>query len=243
MSKTADFVNSFLKFVIGRFTRVDEKALAEVPWKGPLIIVANHINFLEVPLMYSYLYPRPITGWVKHENWKNPFLAFLFNLFNGIPIRRGERDLNAMTQAIEALKNGMILAISPEGTRSSVGKLARGKPGVVLLAQRSGAPILPVAYYGGELVWRKLIRLRWTHFYVRVGRPFRVVADSKLSSRDVRQEITDEIMYQIAALLPPYYRGYYCDMGQARETYLQFDDGVASNLLFTAETDCLDQAR
>ncbi len=243
MSKTADVVNSLMKFLIGLAVKVDEPALEQVPWKGPLILVANHINFLEVPLMYSYLYPRPITGWAKHENWKNPFLAFLFNLFNAIPIRRGERDLNAITRAVEALKNGMILAISPEGTRSSVGKLARGKPGVVLLAQRSAAPILPVAYYGGELVWRKLIRLRWTHFHIRVGHPFRVVTGGDVLSRDVRQEITDEIMYQVAALLPPYYRGYYCDMSQAKETYLCFDEGVASNLLRTAETDGLDMAR
>jgi 1-acyl-sn-glycerol-3-phosphate acyltransferase len=243
MSKTADVVNSFLKLLIGLAVKVDEQILEQVPWKGPLILVANHINFLEVPLMYSYLYPRPITGWAKYENWKNPFLALLFNLFNAIPIRRGERDLNAMTRAVAALKSGMILAISPEGTRSSVGKLAQGKPGVVLLAQRSSAPILPIAYYGGELVWRKLARLRWTHFHIRVGRPFRVAADSDMLSRDIRQEITDEIMYQLAALLPQYYRGYYCDMTRAKETYLLFDEGVASNLLFTAETDRLDQAR
>ncbi len=242
MSKMADVVNSILKFLIGNFVKVDEKELGQVPWKGPLILVANHINFLEVPLLYSYLYPRPITGWVKHENWKNPFLAFLFNLFNGSPIRRGERDLNAVNAAVKALKEGKILAISPEGTRSSVGKLARGKPGVVLLAQRSGAPILPVAYYGGELVWRKLVRLRWTHFYIRVGNPFRVAANGSLRDRDVRQEITDEIMYQIAALLPPYYRGYYCEMGQARVTYLRFEEGVTSNLLRTQETDQLNQA-
>ncbi len=242
MSKTAGFVNAFLKWVIRKMVQVDEAELVQVPWKGPLILVANHINFLEVPLLYSHLYPRPITGWAKHENWKNPFLAFLFNLFNAIPIRRGERDLNAMNRALEAVKKGMILAISPEGTRSNVGKLARGKPGVVLLAQRSGAPILPVAYYGGELFWRKLFRLRWSHFYIRVGHPFTVLAGSEVPSRDVRQEITDEIMYQVAALLPPYYRGYYEDISKAKETYLHFEEGISSNLLRTAETDCLQKA-
>ncbi len=243
MRKTAGVVTSSIKFIIRQAVQVDERELGLVPWQGPLILVANHINFLEVPLMYSYLSPRPITAWAKHENWQNPFLAVLFNLFNAIPIRRGERDLNAINRAVAALKNGMILAISPEGTRSNVGKLARGKPGVVLLAQRSGAPILPVAYYGGELIWRKLARLRWTHFNIHVGHPFQVVANNGVLDRDVRQEITDEIMYQLAALLPPYYRGYYCAMDQARETYLRFEEGVTSNLLRTAETDLLDQAR
>ncbi len=242
MGRTAQYVNAFLRAVFSLVVRVDEQELSNVPHEGPLILVANHVNFLEVPLMYSHLYPRPITGWAKSENWKNPFLAFLFNLFNAIPIRRGERDQSAVNRAVEALKNRMILAISPEGTRSRVGQLAKGKPGVVLLAQRSGAPILPMAYYGGELLWRKMFRLRWTHFYVRVGHPFKVATNGGPLSRDIRQEITDEIMFQIAALLPPYYRGYYSDLSHARETYLQFEPGIASNLLRTAETDRLAQA-
>ena len=242
MNRTALVVNSGLKILTRMFVRVDEQELVQVPQEGPLILVANHINFLEVPLMYSHLYPRPLTGWAKRETWKNPLFAVLFNMYNAIPIRRGENDLSALNGAMDALKNRMILAISPEGTRSNIGQLAQGKPGVVLLAQRSGAPILPIAYYGGELFWKKLFHLRWTHFHIRVGHPFKIETNGQSLSRDIRQEITDEIMYQVAALLPPDYRGFYSNIGKAQETYLCFEAGVSSNLLRAVETDRLPRA-
>ena len=239
MSKTASAVNFILKGLIRMAVKVDDQELAAIPWQGPLIIVANHINSLEVPLLYSHLYPRPLTGWAKIETWKNPLFAWLFNLYKAIPIRRGESDLSAFSAALDALKNGMLFAISPEGTRSYIGQLSRGKPGVVLLAHRIGAPILPMAYYGGELFWKKLVHLRRTPFHILVGHPFIIDSHGQSLSRDVRQEITDQIMYQIAALLPPAYRGVYSDLNQARETYLCFEPGISSNLLRARETDLL----
>jgi 1-acyl-sn-glycerol-3-phosphate acyltransferase len=189
--------------------------------------------------MYSHIYPRPLTGWAKVESWKNPLFAWLFGVYKAIPIRRGEVDLNATNLAVEALKNEMILAVSPEGTRSYTGHLLPGKPGVLLLVAKSKAPVMPMAYYGGELFWKKITRLRRTPFNIRVGNPFTIDTGGEALSRDVRQEITDEIMYQIASLLPPDYRGVYSDMSQARETYLRFAPGLESNLLRTAETDLL----
>jgi len=236
MSRTATVVNYFLKCLIRMAVQVEDKELANIPSRGPLIVIANHINFIEVPLMYSHLYPRPLTGWAKVETWKNPFFAWLFNIYKAIPIRRGESDLRALNAALDAIKEGMIIAISPEGTRSYVGQLQQGKPGVVLLALRSKAPIQPAAYYGGELLWKKILRLRRLHFFINVGHPFTIDTHGEALSRNVRQEITDEIMFQLAALLPPDYRGYYCDLSQARETYLCFEPGVASNLLRASET-------
>jgi 1-acyl-sn-glycerol-3-phosphate acyltransferase len=239
MSRTATVVNFIIKWMCRAGVRIDDRELAAVPQQGPLILVANHINFLEVPLMYSHLYPRPLTGWAKVETWKNPFFAWLFNLYNAIPIRRGESDLSALNKAVEAMKNKMIIAVSPEGTRSAVGQLAQGKPGVVLLALKSGAPIQPAAYYGGELFWGKIVRIQRAPFIIKVGHPFHIDTHGETLSRDVRQEITDEIMYQMAALLPPDYRGYYCDLTQARETYLSFAPGMESNLRRAAETNLL----
>jgi 1-acyl-sn-glycerol-3-phosphate acyltransferase len=242
-TRTATIVNFILKWIIRFFVKVEDGQLGSIPPEGPLIVVANHINFLEVPLMISHLFPRQVTGWAKAETWKNPFFAWLFNIYQAIPIRRGESDMAALSKAVEALKNRMILAVSPEGTRSYIGELQQGKPGVVLLSMRSGSPIQPVAYYGSELVWKKLLRFQRSHFYINVGHPFLIDTHGEALSRDVRQEITDEIMYQIAALLPPDYRGVYRDMSQARETYLCFEPGVESNLLRTAETDLLKRVK
>lgn len=218
-------VNGALRGLTGLFCRVDGASLARIPRRGPLILVTNHVNFLDVPLLYTRLLPRPVTGWAKAETWDRPAMAFLFNLWGGIPIRRGEVDLTALRRALQALAQGKILAVAPEGTRSGTGVLRRGHSGVVLLALRSGAPLLPMVYYGGEKFHQNLRRLRRTEFHIVVGRPFYMKAPANgLPSRSERQAMTDEIMYQLAAMLPPPYRGFYADLSRATQNYLRFTD-------------------
>ena len=148
-------------------------------------------------------------GVSKRESWKNPLFNFLFNQWNIIPIDRGLVDREAFRLMEEALKQNRVSAISPEGTRSKTGKLLQGKPGVVAIAVRSDAPLLPVAFYGYENFWQNLKRFRKTDFRVVVGKPFKLNMQGQALSRDVRQEVTDEIMYKIAEILPEFYRGYY----------------------------------
>jgi 1-acyl-sn-glycerol-3-phosphate acyltransferase len=223
-------VFSMIKGLIRFLCRVDDAQLARVPDRGPLIMVANHVNFLEVPLIYTHLRPRPLTGFAKVEAWKNPLIGALFDMGGAIPLYRGQADMSAFRQALRALKAGRILALAPEGTRSGHGRLQRGRAGVVLLALRSGAPLLPLVYYGGELFWRNLARLRRTDFHIVVGQPFYLDAGGVKVTRQVRQQMIDEVMYQMAALLPPAYRGVYSDLAAATEIYLRFPPGAESNL-------------
>lgn len=223
-------VNSTIKTITRTICRVDDSQLERVPRAGPLILVANHINFLEIPLIFTHLQPRPVTGFVKAETWDNPFFNVLFNIWGGIPIRRGEADLSAFRKAHEALTQGQILAIAPEGTRSRSGKLQKGHPGVVLLALRSHAPLLPVGYFGGEMFWENIHALKRTDFKIAVGNPFTIREPGEQLSRLLRRQITDEVMYQLAAILPSRYRGHYADLSQATEHYLEFPEGSGSNL-------------
>jgi 1-acyl-sn-glycerol-3-phosphate acyltransferase len=230
MTLTYRVVFSAIKGLLRLLCRVDDAQLAQVPDQGPLIIVANHVNFLEVPLIYTHLQPRPLTGFAKVEAWDNPVIGALFSMGRAIPLYRGEADVSAFRHALKALEAGRILALAPEGTRSGHGRLQRGHPGVVVLALRSGAPLLSLVYYGGELFWRNLIRLRRTDFHIVVGQPFYLDAGGVKVTRQVRQQMTDEIMYQMAALLPSAYRGVYSDLAAATETYLRFPLGAESNL-------------
>lgn len=233
MTLTYRVATSTIKVLIRLLCRVDDAQLARVPDQGPLIIVANHVNFLEVPLLYTHLQPRPVTGFAKAETWDNATLGALFDLGGAIPLRRGEADIAALRQALKALEASQILAVAPEGTRSGHGRLQPGHPGVVFLALRSGAPLLPVVYYGGELFWRNLPRLRRTDFHIVVGQPFYLDTDGVKVTRQVRQQMVDEIMYQVAALLPLAYRGVYSDLAAATEAYLRFPPGAESNLRHT----------
>lgn len=211
-----------LRVFTGMLCKVDATELQRLPESGPLIVIANHVNFLEIPILFSRLFPRPVAGFAKAETWENPLLGFLFDTFGAIPLRRGELDLAAFRQAMAALEQGKILAVAPEGTRSGNGQLGQGRAGAVMLALRSGTPILPLVYYGAEDYRRDWLRLRRPEFHVVVGQPFRLRHKGKLTPAD-RHSMGREIMYQLAALLPERYRGAYADLDSATDDWLELD--------------------
>ncbi len=223
-------MDSVVHGLTGLLCRLDIAQLEKVPARGPLILVANHVNFLEIPVLYTRFGARPVVVFTKAETLASPMMRGLFDLSKAIPVKRGEVDTTALRRAAEVLETGHILAVAPEGTRSGDGILQRGHPGVVMLAQRAGTPLLPLAYHGGEMFWRNFPRLRQTDFHVAVGNPFYLDDHGARVTREIRQQMTDEIMWQIAALLPPQYRGYYANLDAATEAYLRFPESSTSNL-------------
>jgi 1-acyl-sn-glycerol-3-phosphate acyltransferase len=159
---------------------------------------------------------------VLADRWKNPFLRWVLNSTGTIPLHRGQPNPDAMRKVIELLKTGCFLIIMPEGTRSGDGILQPAFPGIVLLALRSGAPLLPIGFYGAEHYKQNLSRLKRTDFHFVVGKPFSLNARGEALSAPVRQQMTSEIMYRLAAILPPAYRGVYADLTQATQDYLVF---------------------
>lgn len=208
-----------VKFGTGLLCRIDAPDIDRVPQKGPLIVVSNHTGQLEVAVFFGQLATRPITGWAKMESWDNAFLGWLFNLWGLIPVRRGEGDTSALRKAIQALEDGYIFGIAPEGTRNKTGRLKRAHPGAVMLAVHSGAPILPLVHWGGEGFLRNLPRFKRTDFHIRVGGAFKLNLYGVKMNREIRQRIADEMMIRIARLMPAEYRGEYADRVSDELTY------------------------
>ncbi|MDR1785174.1 MAG: 1-acyl-sn-glycerol-3-phosphate acyltransferase [Spirochaetaceae bacterium] len=175
----------------------------------PMIIAVNHINFLEVPVLVCCAYPTPLVGIIKDTTWNNPLMAFLLDTFNAIPITRGGAYVETFRRVQEMMRQGAFIGIAPEGTRSGDGILRKGRAGIVQLAMLTGAPVLPVAHYGGQNFWRNLRRFRRTPIRFRVGRPFYFKRSGETTTRAERAELADELMGQIAALLPEELRGEY----------------------------------
>lgn len=219
------FVNTMVKLSTGIMCRIDAPDLDKVPKHGPLIVYSNHTGQIEVPLMYSHLQPRPLTGIAKVETWDGWFLRWVFDLWEAIPIRRGEADLEAMRKSLKVLEKGHILAIAPEGTRNKTGVLIKAQPGTVTLALRSGAPLLPIVHWGGENFSKNINRLKRTDFHIRVGTPFKLNVGRERVTREMRQQMVDEMMYRLAILLPESYRGAYADLDNATDIYLSTLDG------------------
>jgi 1-acyl-sn-glycerol-3-phosphate acyltransferase len=209
--------------------RIDAAEMAKIRADGPLIVYSNHRSLVEAPLIYSFLRPREkVTGLSKIENWDNPFLGFVFTLLGIIPLRRGETDMAAMRSSLAALKEGFILCLAPEGTRSKTGRMQKAQEGGAFLALRSGSPLQPLAHWvdppatGGAA--RRRAPFRRPAFEIRVGRAFRLDAKGRRITREIREEMTAEIMYQLARLLPAELRGEYADLGRATEKWLAFED-------------------
>jgi 1-acyl-sn-glycerol-3-phosphate acyltransferase len=211
-----------LKGITSLICRIDDVELERIPKQGPLIIYTNHVNILEIPIIYTHLQPRRVHGILLAERWENPLLQWMLDATETIPIHRGEADIIAIRQGLDALKKGEIIVIAPEGTRSHDGKLQLGHPGVVLLALHSHAPLIPVAYYGAEGYKENLRKLKRTDFHLRVGKPFRLEPHGETVTRPVRQEMMEEMMYQLAVVLPPDYRGHHTDRSAASTRYITF---------------------
>ena len=128
--------------------------------------------------------------------------------------------MNALKLALKALEEGKIFGLAPEGTRNKTGKLIRAMPGTVIIALHSGAPIVPIAHWGGEVYLKNLKRLKRTDFHIRIGEPFRINVDGLKVTGEIRQEIVDDMMYELAKLLPEEYRGVYSDLSKATGKYL-----------------------
>ena len=195
------------------------KYLDEHP--GPYILAINHINFLEVPIFAAFPWPHRLTGLVNADAWGNKFMAFLFDTYAAVPINRNGSYFSSFRQVHRAMKAGYSMLVSPEGTRSKTGILAKGKAGIVQLALVTGMPVLPLVHFGGENFWANLKRFRRTPFQSKVGRPFRFKTDGR-PSKEEQEGMLGDLMGQIASLLPEHMRGEYAGQANVPPTYLEW---------------------
>jgi 1-acyl-sn-glycerol-3-phosphate acyltransferase len=180
-----------------------------VPRKGPLIVIANHLNLADPPLLSASI-PRRIVFMVKPELYYSPRGGRFVRAFGAFPVQRGRVDREALRQAERVLEQGLALGMFPEGTRSPDHQMQPAHLGTAYIAFRSGAPILPVGIAGTEKITGvKEVVFGHPHITVTIGEPFCVPAnDGRVSSAQLR-ELTDSLIRHIAELLPENYRGIY----------------------------------
>ena len=199
------FLTRVLLFLL---TRWQVKGKENIPDQGPLLIVANHLNLADPPIL-GVAIGRKATFMAKEELFHAKLPGYFVRNFGAFPVRRGGLDRKALKQAEQYLAQGLALIMFPEGKRSKDARLQPAFPGSALIASRIGAPILPVGIIGAEnikgLTW-------WLHrpkITVNIGHTFQSPpASSKLTKTELAG-ITNSIMEHIAELLPPEYRGDY----------------------------------
>lgn len=197
-------------WVLGRWKAPGRE---NVPLKGPLIVVSNHLNNADPPILASGIARRQVRFMAKSELFRGP-MGWIPKLYGAFAVRRFDADLAAMLAAERLLKRGGVLGMFPEGTRSRTGIMGRPHPGTALIALRSGAPVLPCAIIGTEQLRNPLNVLRKPRIEVRIGEPIEVEARRRPTEQEV-SDLTERIYAAIQELLPPRYRPAYTESNGA----------------------------
>lgn len=180
--------------VVFRFRAV---GLENVPAEGPVLLAANHLSFLDPPVVGAAV-GRPLHFMAKAELFHIPLVGTLIRKLNAHPVDRSGSDAAALRMALGLLRDRHALLVFPEGTRSTEQGLGPGKAGVGMLAAVAEAPVVPVYIEGtGRALPRGAAFPRPTRITVAYGSPLRF---EKGRGKARYQAISDEIMAAISRL-------------------------------------------
>jgi len=182
-----------------------------LPREGGVIVATNHVSRLDIPVLFVNPVRPDITALIANKYLDYPVFRWFAESAGGIWLDRSKADFAAFSQSMEVLRSGKALGIAPEGTRSTTHGLIEGKPGTVLLAQRSGLPVVPVGIAGSDTATGKMLSFRKPTITVVFGKPVILPPVPRENRAEGMQQQTDEIMCRIAALLPESYRGIYAN--------------------------------
>jgi 1-acyl-sn-glycerol-3-phosphate acyltransferase len=173
-----------------------------VPKQGAALIAPNHLSALD-PCLIGCALKRP--GWfmAKAELFRIWGLRWLIRGMHAYPVKRGSADRAALKRTFDYLKNGELVCVFPEGTRSSDGRLGPVEAGIGLLALKSGAPVVPVGIRGTDrMLPREGKSLRRAKIRVQFGQPLHFPpAEGARLDREACQEVADQVRAGLMAVL------------------------------------------
>ena len=207
--------HALARFCFRVFGRLEVAGKECVPHHGPLIVVCNHLSFNDPPLLVAAI-ARPLFFIGKQELFKNPIARVCMRAFHVAPFNRSGTGVDAVRVLMQNLERDRAVVIFPEGHRSPDHRLQKGMLGVVYLALKSQAPILPVGITGTQRfpVWR--IFFPFTRMKASIGPPFTLPVIEGKPSKAVMSSLLDMVMGRVADQLPPEYRGVYGDRTQQK---------------------------
>lgn len=180
------FTKSVVYAVLKPLYRIQIIGKENVPNDGGVLLCANHIHALDPPVV-GITAPRPVHFMAKEELFSMPILKHLVPHLNAFPVKRGMSDREALRKGLAILKEGNVLGIFPEGTRSETGELGKGLAGAGFFALRTDAQVVPCAVIGPYKKFKKL--------KIVYGKPidFTEVRKNKTSAEDATELIMTEI--------------------------------------------------
>lgn len=180
------FARSVVYGVLKPIYRFEVIGKENFPSEGGVLLCSNHIDNLDPPVV-GITAPRPVHFMAKSELFSVPVLGNIVKHLNAFPVKRGMSDREALRTGLTLLKEGNVLGLFPEGTRSKTGELGRGLAGAGFFALRTDAQILPCAIIGP---YKPFSRLKIVY-----GEPidFTELRKNKASADEATELIMDEI--------------------------------------------------
>ena len=220
-------LRTFLDSVVAPLLRLLLRPRVEgrdnVPGDGPLIVASNHLSVIDsfiIPLVV----PRHVTFIAKAQYFegtgiKGRFVRWFLTSLGHLPVQRGAQRgaMGALEQALDVLRDGGAFSIYPEGTRSTDGRLYRGRTGIGWLVLASGAQVLPLGISGTDRmqpIGARLPRIR-PRATVRIGKPMDFAQYRDLPPARARRAITDDVVSSIRELSGQEYAGVYNERADA----------------------------
>ncbi len=194
--------------------RVRLQGLEHVPPRGPYVVVYNHVSIVDPPFILAFWPTHRIETVAAVEVFQRGKGQNVITwLYGALPIYRGQPDRKQLDRLVAVLRSGWPLLLAPEGTRSHVPGMRQGWTGLAYVLDRVGqVPVVPVGVVGStDEALRRARRGQRPRLEMRVGRPFVLppLAAWPGPRKQARRYNTDLMLYRVAALLPPEYRGVY----------------------------------
>jgi 1-acyl-sn-glycerol-3-phosphate acyltransferase len=211
-------LRSIVRFLMKIIADIEINGIDKLP-EGNVIIAANHLGRLDTAALLCILDREDLIMPVAEKYKDHPLYGAIGRAANAIWLNRFDADYSAFRQILERMKQGGLLVIAPEGTRSKTEALQEGKMGVAFLASKSGYPVLPVAVTGTEDrgILENLKHFRRSKITATAADLLHINIPKGAGREASMRQATDEIMCQIGALLPENYRGVYANHPRLKE--------------------------
>jgi len=184
------FAKSVVYGIFKPWYRIEAIGLENFPKESGVLLCCNHIHNFD-PLVLGIMAPRPVHYMAKEEIFRVPILGGIVRNVNAFPVKRGMSDREALRKGLSVLKDGHVLGLFPEGTRSKTGELGKGLAGAGFFALRSNCAVVPCAIIGP---YKSLSKLKVVY-----GKP--IDMDEMRSTKASTEQATELIMSEIHKLI------------------------------------------
>ena len=189
------------RWIARAFFGLSVEGTEHVPERGPVILAPNHVSYLD-PVTVGISLRRRVHFMAKKELFQNPLVGWFLRELQAFPVTRERVDPSTLKRTLSLLAAGQMVLMFPEGTRGDGRTLGPAKPGIAVIAARSGAAVVPVFHWGAEQILpRGTRRVRRGRLRVRFGPPITFSAGGR-PDREAVEDFCRELMQAIAALRP-----------------------------------------